>query len=316
MPFAQQSVAELVTAARQKGKEGDFAYAAAIYEKAIALDTNNLELRLDYASVLEDDEDFEAALAQIATVLAIDPKISRAYNLAGIIYQTRRQYGFALRAYSSAIPLADSARQKAALFSNRGAVYQNVQEWDSALADLDSALHYDPTSHPVANNRATVLLRIDRLPEAIATLKTIAGDTTAGQIREAAYSNIALTYTRMDSLDLAFLYFDTATTYLRPTEEPTGAGLHYSNLADALRRAGRHQEGITSIEKSIKYYPGNSYAYRTMGLLYLGLAKLTEACRSLSYARDLDFARAYGPEVAELLAEHCGDDNDGGGGGN
>ncbi len=307
---AQQSVtelvAELVAAAQMKADEGDFAYAAAIIEKAIAFDTTNLDLRLSLASALQQDDDFEASSLQVAKVLLIDSTIAEAYNIAAITYQRLGSNDYALWCYTRAIVHARNDTMRSAYLANRSVLHEAVQDWDSALADLDSALVLLPSSLQAVNNRGNIFMRAGRFSEAVQALQRIVNDPAAGTYKPLGYFNLALTYTRMDSLDRAFLYFDTAATMLRPVQDPGNAGLYYSNLADAQRRAGRYREGITSIEQSIKYYPGNSYAYKTMGRLYLGIQKPNEACRALTYARDLGFAEKYGSEVDELIGAHCG----------
>ncbi|NQY11800.1 MAG: hypothetical protein HRT71_20070 [Flavobacteriales bacterium] len=52
-------------------------------------------------------------------------------------------------------------------------------------------------------------------------------------------------------------------------------------------------------------YPTNSYAYRNLGLVYLQLDKMNEACTVLQIALDYGLLHNYGPEVSELIKARC-----------
>ena len=59
------------------------------------------------------------------------------------------------------------------------------------------------------------------------------------------------------------------------------------------------------MEKSIKLYPSNSYAYRNLGLIYLEMGENEKACEAFEKALLLRFTESYGPEVMELKKKNC-----------
>ncbi|HPS83490.1 MAG TPA: hypothetical protein PLA88_04180, partial [Bacteroidales bacterium] len=114
-----------------------------------------------------------------------------------------------------------------------------------------------------------------------------------------AYINIGFKYQLMGSHDKALEYFDKALVY--STDDP----LLYSNRSYSRLMTGDLKGAMQDIEKSIKMYPGNSYAYRNRALIYIAMEKSEEACEDIQRALNNGFTEMYGDEVLTLQSKYC-----------
>ena len=83
------SVAALLTEARSLLEQGEPQQAKEAAEKAIALEPRNIDAMLVVAYAHADSGNFDAAIAEANSVLAIDPLVASARYILGIIYQRR-----------------------------------------------------------------------------------------------------------------------------------------------------------------------------------------------------------------------------------
>ena len=298
-----QNADELLQLAVEKGQAGDYNYAAALLEKSLALDSTRVHAWTAYGQVLEEQRDLNGAAAAFKRAIALDSTNAFLHNRLALLFQTFGLRDYALLAYEDALRLAPSDTVRATMLMNRATAHLKTQDWDLAMRDNEAALALMPDHPDVLNNVAMVYMRLGRDAEAIGLLKRLARNRQAPRF---VYSNMALVYTRMDSLERALTYFDTAYTFLDTTAAGAEMGLHYSNYGEAQYRLGRHRAAQRSLDLSARYYPANSYVYRTQGLNYLAMGLTREACRALDHAAELGFTESYGPEVDALRAEHCG----------
>jgi tetratricopeptide (TPR) repeat protein len=114
-----------------------------------------------------------------------------------------------------------------------------------------------------------------------------------------AYGNIGFKYQEMGQYDKAIEYFNKVLE-MSP-DEPLG----YSNRSYCRLKTGDIKGAKSDIEKSLKLYPGNSYAYRIRALIYLEEGKTDKACEDFRTALNKGFTEMYGDEVLQLLKKHC-----------
>jgi tetratricopeptide (TPR) repeat protein len=134
-------------------------------DEALRLDPNLSEALALRAELLERENDHAGALADLTTALRADPQNTTFLTRRGISY---------VRAGRDALAEADFAAARAHAV---GASELNSMCWakatagvglNSALADCDAALNLNPENPSILDSRAFVLLRLDRLAEAIA----------------------------------------------------------------------------------------------------------------------------------------------------
>jgi len=71
-----------------------------------------------------------------------------AYNNRGIVYDDLKEYDKAMADYNKANEINP---QYAMAYNNRGSVYYDLKEYDKAIKDYNKALGIDP-KHPYASN--------------------------------------------------------------------------------------------------------------------------------------------------------------------
>ena len=124
-------------------------------------------------------EDYDKAIADYTTAIALNPQDADAYKNRGVAYCWRRDYDKAIADYTTAIALNP---QDADAYKNRGVAYRGQKDYDKAIADHTTAIALNPQGADAYINRGlTYVLQeeyeraIEDVDEAIA----IAPDTDA-----------------------------------------------------------------------------------------------------------------------------------------
>lgn len=122
--------------ANAKANMGDLAGAAQSFDEAVVLSGNDPATRLDYASVLFDDNRLKDAEEQIQPVLAAEPQNVRARILAGRIFFEQKDYPAAKVQFEAAA--SDGAIND--IWRLLGITYLRMQELDNARSLLQKAI--------------------------------------------------------------------------------------------------------------------------------------------------------------------------------
>ena len=111
----------------------------------------------------------QAALADFAAAIKLNPHFSRAYNNRGSLLSDLGQYDEALRDFNKAIELDPAS---AGAYDNRGNALARQGKPEQALLDYKRSLEIEPTQAIVYNNRASAYFELKRFPEALADLES------------------------------------------------------------------------------------------------------------------------------------------------
>lgn len=71
------------------------------------------------------------------------------------------------------------------------------------------------------------------------------------------------------------------------TNDSLVKGSLYNSLGISQAKTISYQKGLETIKESMKYFPGNPYAYFNIGLIYLDQENPEEACRNFKIAQEL-----------------------------
>lgn len=121
----------------------DYQRAIDLYNCAIAIEPNDINLYNERGNAYYLFEMYTEALEDYQRALEIDPNYSYAYNNIANIYDLRGKYDDALEYYTRSIELGGGNLHIP--YYNRGNLYFEMGEYETALADLESALNIDPT---------------------------------------------------------------------------------------------------------------------------------------------------------------------------
>ena len=123
--------------------------------------------RLDY-----DAQHYDGAIVYFQQVLALDPKMARAYDNLGLCYFYQNHNLLAIESYTEAIQLeAASPHPSAWPHFNLAIALQFLNRMDESEAQLHEALRLDPGLAQAQYQLGTVLEARDRLDAAVTALR-------------------------------------------------------------------------------------------------------------------------------------------------
>ena len=221
----------------------------------------------------------------------------------------------------------------------RAMLYSTLEEYNSAIQDIQVALKYEPKKVELLAARGNFFLQKGSYKNALKSYSlAIAADSTyaeaftfrAAASRElGAYKNAIQDATRAIQLDSSHptSYETRAFSYLEEGEAPKAIqDFHqiiqiiqkdssqfppflltyaYNNLGFAHYKAGDHALALKNINYSLQRIASNSYAYKNRALVFFATHKKKAACQDLLKAQQLGYLEEYGEEVEELLKQHC-----------
>lgn len=94
---------------------------------------------------------FDAAIEHFTAATVNHPSFVAHYNLANALYK-KKQIEASLKSYQTALSLAESTKEKAAIWYNRGVIYQNENRLDECIDAYKQALILDPDDFEARHN--------------------------------------------------------------------------------------------------------------------------------------------------------------------
>ncbi|MCF8295921.1 MAG: tetratricopeptide repeat protein [Saprospiraceae bacterium] len=291
-----QRASEFRDMAKEKIAQKDYQYALVLIEKAIALNDTNQWYYLTKSEIQIKLYGSREALKSINQAININNKRAEPYNRAGSCYLAVNIIDSAIIMYDLAIKYAENDTAKYSYIANRGSAKYRNRDFLEAIKDFEKVLEFNPQDIAALNNAANVYAELGKRDKSIECYKNI---ITIDENFIGSYINLGFNYSEMDSLDLSIEYFGKA------IEMDSTQALIYSNRGYTYYKKGDYTNALKDINYSISLYPGNSYAYRNLALVYIATNKMDEACTVLGYALDYGFEKNYGNEVSELISKYC-----------
>jgi tetratricopeptide (TPR) repeat protein len=162
---------------------------------------------------------------------------------------------------------------------NRGSAYNNVGQWDMAIADYSTAIKINPKNILPYINRGVVFYNIKEMDKAITDFsKAIEIDPQY----TAAYYNLGNTYKSLGKWENAL------TDYSKAIEcDPENSAV-YSNRGIVYYNIREMDKAITDFSKAIEIDPKNSTAYSNRGIVYYNIKQIDKAITDFSKAIEID----------------------------
>lgn len=130
---------------------------------SVELDPDLFEARINYANVLVEVRDLDAALLQYTEAIRLRPEAAPAHNNVGNLHRERRQPTLALAAYRRALQL-DATHVTA--WNNVGTILREFADTEGAMAAFEQALALDPGRLDIWSNLLLTLVGSDRVSAA------------------------------------------------------------------------------------------------------------------------------------------------------
>ncbi|MEL6638006.1 MAG: tetratricopeptide repeat protein [Bacteroidota bacterium] len=288
---------------------GELSQALVFYSLAIEADPENeifYIARGDLVSTLPDSgysvqekinsTHFRKARADYDRALELQPQSYLAYMSRGTLFYNHYQYDRAKSDFDQACKLARFVDDKIYAQGARGSVKFKLNEVDGALYDLEAALRLDSTNAYLLNEIGYVYLQLERFETARDYYERILQHDPENLV---AFANVGYTHLKTGDYSRALSIYNDAIH-----RHPNRAFL-YSNRALIFHRLGLNERALADINHSLGVESANAYARYVRAIIQLAQGESDAACTDLFRARDLGYTLDYGPEVVDLLMEHC-----------
>jgi tetratricopeptide (TPR) repeat protein len=112
-------------------------------------------------------KDYDNVIFFCNKALELNPRYGAAYWNRAIAYDCKAEYRKSTADYGQAIRLYDNSTDLAVLYKNRGMVYNTLKMYDSAIADFNKSLDFNPLSGYTWWNRALAFEGLNKPDSAV-----------------------------------------------------------------------------------------------------------------------------------------------------
>ncbi len=171
-------------------------------------------------------------------------------------------------------------------YTNRGAAYNELGEYERAIVDFNQAITLDPDNASAYSNRGNSYYHLGETDQAIADYdRAIALNPALAD----AYFNRGITYAELGEYAQAVADFD-QTIALSPDFADA-----YNNRGNAYSSLGEVEQAFADYEQAIALDPESVLAYHNRGNVYYDTGNLRAAYQDFTRAVEIDptFAAAY-----------------------
>jgi tetratricopeptide (TPR) repeat protein len=259
--------------------------------------------------------DTEAALADVNKAIALNSNDVDAFALRAAIRSRKGDTEGTLADYSKVIELVPNAPGVEAIYTNRSMIRLQRGDVDGALTDLNKAISINPNVAEIYNGRAIARLQKGDLEGALADYEKV---IELKPTLPSAFMGRGYFRLQRGDLDGAFADFDKAID-LKPDYADTyidrgvvrglkgnidqaiadikkGASLNPKSISDVSR--GSFTSPFGDLNTFIKSHPTNARAYEIRGILRLLQGQTAEAQRDFHTSMEID--PKLGPEITEV----------------
>ena len=283
---SSQDAGQLIAAAVQAHRAGEFDTAETIYRRLLERDPDHPDALHLLGLVAQQRGNGQEAAALIGRAIDNRPDFVEAHNNLGNLLQDEGRLSEAAASFSRALALKPD--YVLALF-NLGNVMRALGDNEAAIARYRHAVEIKPSYAQAHNNLGSVLKQQGRLKEAEASYRHV----LALQPNDAnAHHNLGAMLHDQGDLDAA------AVCYRRALElQPARAGtLH--NLGNLRRDQGELGDAATAYQQALEAGPAAPAPYSNLGAVRYAQGRLDEAIAF--YRQALQLAPDYAPALNNL----------------
>lgn len=279
-------------------EKGNLKNALVNIEKAVELDSTNMEYYQLWAEALYFSGDIEGGEAMCEYALLIDSSYYSLYLLLSTIREFKEDDHGSIRALDEGMQYAPDDSILCRFISNKGWAQFHIQDYEGSYHTLMKGYEIDTTNEHILSTLGVTCGRLGKKEEALFYIRRSA--EYSDKDNPTAHMNTGFILQRMGYYMESLEYFDLA------IEIDPEMAFAYSNRSYSKLMVGDTKGAMKDIQKSIKLDPSNSYAYRNKGLIHLRKNEWEDACTNFYYATQLGFKKNYGDEVEDLMKEFCG----------
>jgi protein O-GlcNAc transferase len=274
-------------------------------EKALSLDTNNLDFLFNYANLLQEMGQYRSAIGYYEKVLnqkrdptviaylascyanlgdsnsaltlsdeaiKIDDTCSEAWSNRGAALSDLNLYHEALTSYDRAIKLSP---ESAETWSNRSLTLSALARHEDALVSQNRAIELRPDFPEAWSNRGLILGNLKRHEEAIESYKKA---LELNPLCANIWANFGIILSDINCNEEALVSYDRAIKLKSNHAEA------WSNRGVSLNQLGRYEEALMSCDQAIKLKSNHAEAWSNRGVSLNHLGRYEEAFMSYEEA--------------------------------
>ncbi len=202
--------------------------------------TDSVQTMLEKATVLNDRERFDEALALLENAVQADRGNADAYYLRGVAYEHLQRFDQALEAYNQCLKIQPDHTDA---FNNRGVIHGRMGNLELAVGDLARAVELNPDDALAWSNLGLAYHEIGDLDSAVKYYSEAAKRSKSPQIL----------YQRGNSHLAAKRFEDAINDYSRAIENDSMYSRAYLNRAIAYFRSGDTSSAAADLDRAEQF---------------------------------------------------------------
>ncbi len=228
---------------------GKFGEALVNVEKALSLNSKNIGAHLTHGNILRELRRHGEALTSFDRALSINPNYAKAWLNRGTTLNELKCYDEALASFDRALSINPDYAEA---WSNRGNALGQLNRHDEALASFDRALSINPDYAEAWSDRGIIFSELKRHDEALANLNQALNiDPNYAE----AWSNRGIVFSELKRHDEALANFDQALNINPDFAEA------WSNRGNALGLLKRYDEALASFDRALAIESNMAYCF-------------------------------------------------------
>jgi tetratricopeptide (TPR) repeat protein len=251
------------------------------------------------SEILTAMKEYQKSYDNMAVALERFPNSFYLHIYMGVMLMTFNENSLAIDELTRGFELAETDEDRAVALTNRASAYTSIRAFDKAYEDLMKARSLNPEDVSTIINLGAVCNEIGKTQEGIDFLKEALKKDLNDFEKKGVLANLGFQHQNLGMYEVAIDYYNQVLAI--DPNEPLG----YSNRSYNRMQIGDTKGAMEDIDRSLKIYPENSYAYYVKGLIYLKMEKSKSACKEFQIALDKGFTERYGRDVEILVKENC-----------
>jgi len=271
-----------------------------VLEEALRHAPNNIELQIETALLLMQENKTQEAIFRLENVITLDPSNTKVYFLLGRLYYLQENYEAALSSYAKIHEL--KPKGSAELWNNLGLLYTKMKQYEKAQEMYKKALGLRKTYPEAYYNLGLLFVKMKELKkaqdsfekaielrpkyaQAFYSLGSVFAQLKEHEKSAMAYEksllifpnrirakfNLALQYSKLNSLDKA------QNIYKDILEKDESYFIAWLNLGRINYQLKAYKDSIQALNKAISLEPEHKRAHRALAKSYRALKMFDEA---------------------------------------
>ena len=240
---------DILVAAYQNYKKGDFKTAEILCYKILNINPNYLEIKILLASISAKEKNYTQSKQLLNEVIDIEPNNVSVLNNLGTACKELGELKNAIDYYKKTIQIDPN---NANVHYNLGAAYYNLKQLKDAKSHLQKASELQPNFALPFLILGNICADLKEYENAISNYQKAIDKNYK---LASAHNNLGLVFRTLNDFKNAISCYEKAIEIKKDN-----AGAHH-NLAQALKESGEFNKAIKSHEMAIKYEPENLIHY-------------------------------------------------------